>query len=330
MTHYFFTLQILSNGVPVDTPVGLEAPFERGTEALRWYYRRDGWDDLPSPSVTIQPVWKNNAPPLVDALEFSTPDRRHVVRLDATKLFLRDARRTSTRLVRQKALEEGAEFTYQIAAHQRGEEGGDPSSSSLLRYEFIERPETPPSLAAIDGEFHHEPDIEVFVEEQVLLDSVQLAREAGDEEAGSILLGQLCRTGELADATSYLHLTALVPAAHGNRAKTSFEFTPQCFNRARAILEERNRGEIFCGWQHNHPDLCSSKCAPEERERCPLRTPFLSEPDLLLQETVFPAPFHVALLVSHDGKKLSPSLWGWRDGFIARRSFTLTNTLKES
>jgi hypothetical protein len=227
----------------------------------------------------------------------------------------------------QGELEEGARYSYRIAAHQRGNDAGSAPEPPFLHYEFAACKELPPATGQIDAEHAHEQDLEVRCEERVLHDALQLAREAGEEEAGSILLGHLYRAPEAAEACPTLHLTALVPAEAGHRAKTSFEFTPESFNRARAVLNERHRNEVFCGWQHNHPDLCSPRCAPEDRKVCALRKPFLSDHDLFLQETVFPAPFHVALLISDDGSGLTPSLWGWRDGFMARRSFTLTNTL---
>ena len=86
MSDFLFNLQILRDGQPVGSPVGLEVPMERGAEALRWRHLCEGSGDLPWSAVAMTPVWKKEGPPEVEAVQFSTKDGKHPIRLDARKL----------------------------------------------------------------------------------------------------------------------------------------------------------------------------------------------------------------------------------------------------
>jgi len=322
MARYFYTLQILRDSRdPVGDPLGVESPYHRLVEALRWRCECRGVRFDPA-RIEVVPCWSDQGAPFVEALELSTPGRHDVVRLDLRQFYLREAKKAAGRLVLEEALEPVDRYDFRIAAHRRSENPQPPVN--LLYYDEVhENGDRPAAARKCDAGFEAASDFEVLVDEGVLDEAVAMARRAGGKEAGGFLFGRLLRSSR--GASPYLRVTALVPAEEGQGGRASFQFTPESWNRGRSELAARGRGEIFAGWDHNHPDMCSEACPEEKRAVCPLRKPFLSEADLLLHETVFAAPYNVALLVSDDGHNLTPSLWGWRDGLVVRRAYSVIN-----
>ena len=169
-------------------------------------------------------------------------------------------------------------------------------------------------------------DFPVHLSREVLETALRLAGDAGEVETGGVLFGRLKRGAEGTGAL--LEVTHLCHAADGRGDGASFTFTPETWSVAQDFLSARAAGEMMVGSWHSHPDFCR-KCEPEQQKICAMRRPFFSDDDVRLHESVFPAAYSVGLLASHDGTCFIPSLWGWRDGFITRRSY-LTNPLNHA
>jgi len=52
---------------------------------------------------------------------------------------------------------------------------------------------------------------------------------------------------------------------------------------------------------------------------------FFSEDDVCLHETVFPAAYHTALVVTNTDEGLQHALFGWRHGMVGQRGFHILN-----
>jgi len=311
-----YLLQIPRDGdVPVGNPVDLPlcGPRQRGVEALRWRAFAEGDHPVTGP-LRVSPRWSEHGEPAVAALCIEAGGRE--ISLPTSRLFAQAARRESSRLVAAGVLETGAAYAFVVTAEQ------SPTAPRPPVFHLDDYPIMPgngaPAGEQSDAEFAMPGDFPVQVAPGVLAAAIRLAEEAGDAETGGVLFGRLLR--EATGGRPLLEITHLCPAEEGRGAGASFTFTPDTWSRAQAVLTERAADELMVGSYHSHPDFCA-KCEPERQQVCALRRPFFSEDDVRLHETVFPAAYSVGLLASHDGARFIPSLWGWRDGFIARRSY---------
>ena len=222
-------------------------------------------------------------------------------------------------MVANELLEPGASYGFVVTARPAADTARTPVFH-LDEYPISDDiPE--PAGVSVDSEFAEPDDFPVHVLSEVLAEALRLAGIAGDVETGGVLFGHLKRGAD--GGGVLLEITHLCPAADGRGDGASFTFTPETWSRAQTVRTERAAGEIMVGSYHSHPDFCR-KCEPERQKVCAMRRPFFSEDDVGLHESVFPAAYSVGLLASHDGSRFVPSLWGWRDGFISRRSY-LTN-----
>ncbi|MBP6965319.1 MAG: Mov34/MPN/PAD-1 family protein [Armatimonadetes bacterium] len=166
-------------------------------------------------------------------------------------------------------------------------------------------------------------DIPVFMPERVLRETAHLARAAGGSETGGVLLGHLRRDSSVPEA--FVEVTAQIPAKHTAASATRVLFTEQTWTDARSVLSGRGRGELMLGWWHSHPSRewsgGGSDCGRRSGD-------FLSPEDRRMHETVFPAAYSVALLVSDVQRESGDwastwSVYGWRYGVIEYRGFYL-------
>ena len=321
MNTHAYSLRILNAGrVPVGEPVALSlgGPLQRGVEALHWRSFLAGTRFVPGP-IRVSPRWSDLGDPVVEAILIEAGNLS--VALPACRLFAPVARRVSKRLVQDAVLENGASYDFVVTA--------SPASNTSQAPVFLLE-EYPLSAdcgesngASIDAEFAAPDDVPVIVYGSVMDAAMRLAAQAGDAEAGGVLFGRLINSPDCHGPL--LEVTHLCPAANGHGTSASFTFTPDTWSMAQAVLTERAAGEIMVGSFHSHPDFCR-ECSPEQQKLCVMRKPFFSEDDVNLHETVFPAAYSVGLLASHDGSGFVPSLWGWRDGFIARRAYLSPQT----
>jgi hypothetical protein len=166
-------------------------------------------------------------------------------------------------------------------------------------------------------------DIPVFIPQRVLDEVESLTRAAGSMETGGILIGHLYHDPSLPDIA--VVVTAQIPAQHTESQTTKLTFTAETWTSVQAALDLRRSGELMVGWFHSHPSFafCKPECTPERRAKCALQKPFLSAEDLLLHRAVFPKAWQLALLCNHADAGLEHVLFGWRQGLIKRRSFTI-------
>jgi len=319
MNTHTYSLHILREGRhPVGEPVdlSLRGPLQRGVEALHWRSFLAGNRLVPEP-VRALPRWSPLGEPVVDAILLEAGDIS--VSLSANRLFAQAARRESTRLVEAELLEKGVSYGFVITARPASDMPGPPVFH-LDDYPLCD--ECGESAGVVADAGHAAPhDFPVRVSRVVLDDAIRMAEQSGDDETGGVLFGRLLKDSE--SGGPMLVVTHLCPAAGGHGDGTSFTFTPETWSLAQDMLSERSAGEIMIGSYHSHPDFCKD-CEPERQKICAMRRPFFSDDDVRLHESVFPAAYSVGLLASNNGSGIELSLWGWRDGFIARRSY-LTN-----
>jgi hypothetical protein len=217
MSSYFYTLEILRDGNPVGGPVGLEAPMHLGVEALRWRCACRENSCFDPHRVEVAPVWQEAGAPAVAAIGFATADGQETVVLDARHLYSDEARKTSSRLVREKELNEGDRYDYRIQARERG--AGGPPIPDLLHYEIEEGGERPPTGPQSDPDWGDPNDCsELVIDPRVLSEAARMSRAAGENETGGLLGGHLRRSaGD--SRVLYLHVTVVVAAADGPRER---------------------------------------------------------------------------------------------------------------
>jgi proteasome lid subunit RPN8/RPN11 len=173
------------------------------------------------------------------------------------------------------------------------------------------------------GEPDAASDLPVFIPEVIRRECMRLARQADGIETGGFLVGHLRRDAR--PPTLFVQVTAQLPARHVDATRARLTFTSDTWTDFRSSLEARGRGEIALGWWHSHPVRVWCKDCPVERQReCSLRGDFLSADDRLLHRAMFPRGWCLALVVNDVAwEEPTLSLFGWRDGILALRSFNI-------
>lgn len=316
ITHHY-SLQFVKEGEgPVGDPVGLSlgGVLSGGIEALRWRSFQEDRRGLEDP-VQVLPRWSEElGEPVVSKLQLEAGPAS--VLLPVERLFRGAALWALVPLIEDGTLTKEDRPAFLVTALP-AEEAKPLPAFQLDDYPVADDP-IDVSGTVVDEEFAAPGDLPVVMAPQVLEDAVRQAEAAGEDETGGILFGQL--TTCVNDVGPALSITHLCPATGGRGDGTSFTFTPECWTTAQDTLAARNRSEIMVGSFHSHPDFCRD-CPPQRQKDCRMRTAFFSGDDEQLQQSVFPAAYSVGVLLSHDGERFIPSLWGWRDGFISRRSY---------
>lgn len=166
-------------------------------------------------------------------------------------------------------------------------------------------------------------DMPVFLPARVKAECLDATHAATGIETGGLLIGHLRR--DEAGAGLFVQVTAQLPARHVDATRARLTFTAETWTTFRAALALRSRDEIPLGWWHSHPVRAwCQDCSIEHQRTCALRGDFLSPDDRLLHRTVFPRAWSLALVVNDIGfDDPTFSLFGWRAGSIALRSFHL-------
>jgi hypothetical protein len=163
----------------------------------------------------------------------------------------------------------------------------------------------------------NDQDFPLFVHPGVLDEAADLARTAGDREAGGVLIGHLHQDTHSHEV--FAEVTAQIPASLADAGHAHLGFTAETWSAVSDALALRQREEFWLGWWHSHPFFCA-RCPPERRRDCPLSRPFFSRADCEVHRVVFDAAFHVALLLSDVGDESLRADWfGWREGQLAAR-----------
>jgi hypothetical protein len=255
--------------------------------------------------------------------------------------FAAQARAISSEMVNAGLLAEGETFRYQLLAFPRERGNGNHATPPLFKVEDVIRaprakPASIAALTAASAQFgeHTEGDVPVFIPQQVLEEASDLTEQAGRVETGGILVGHLCFDESL--RYTCVHVTAQIPARHAKGEAGKLTFTGETWAAVQAALVLRRSDEVMLGWWHSHPAFgwCekNADCPEERRRRCALMQGFFSADDVCLHETVFPAAYNVALVVTNTNNTregLQHALFGWRQGAVCRRGFNVLNASRQ-
>jgi len=302
-----------------------------------------GFASLPR-AIRVHPNWDiHDGPPYVASVRASLdadirlPDgQAKVTPPDAIPLeyFTDPVRQAVSALVKTGRLTEGEGYTWRIcafpgdASHARSG-GSDPFTVEQVA-QGDEITNTCNLRALRRCSVRHGPprtrgaprDFPVFIDRRVLAEAIDVARAAGDLEAGGILLGRVARSSGRSDLV--VEVTAQVQAREAIADDASLRFTPRTWQAVLAAVRLRRADERVAGWWHSHPRTvwpCRS-CPAERRASCPLNGAFFSPMDVAFQRTAFFGPINVALLLSfHADASPRHDLFGWRQGLVAAREY---------
>ena len=282
----------------------------------------------------IEPLWDGECgAPVLDAARIivaaETGDETVCEEIPSLSYFHSLARLGSRAMVERGLLQEGELYRYKVCAYPGASSGGGSDASEASAFSVEEINESLPlkerhiepllAGAASRGTGGDPNDMRVFIPQHVMDAAEERAREAGEVETGGVLVGNLHRCHSSPEI--FLEVTAQIPAAHTDSKATQLTFTADSWAAVQAAIDLRRRNEMMCGWWHFHPDFCR-KCPDEKRHDCVIPHPFFSPEDVHMHRAVFPRAFHVALLVSDDGREpFDVSLFGWRHGMVVSRGF---------
>jgi proteasome lid subunit RPN8/RPN11 len=335
METYRYMLDLLAEDGTVLGQVGVEPDWEPVLECASFAAIRRGL--LPPSTATVpgavEPVWdEKRGRPLVsgfrvriDGLGDTDGSLLGVSYLSAL------ARQASLDLVERGALQPGAPFLYRVSAFpvEAPSGAGEPATFDVEEVASplpVEERSLGPLLAASArwGEAADAEEMTVLVPRRVLDEAMALARRDPETESGGILVGKLSRDPETAEI--FLEVTAQIPARHALSHATKLTFTAETWAAAEAAMRLRRRGEIMCGWFHDHLDWCR-RCPEESRWRCTASNAFFSADDAHLHRVCFGRAYQVALLISDSIRTgMTWSLYGWRRGTVEPRGFHILET----
>lgn len=296
----------------------------------------------PNGNGRIEPVWDSSlGKPTLQEVRVQFPPRdgnEEVSTRIPITYFSRLAEEASRRLVESGQLQGGDRFRFKVSAYPVRPEGGVSGGESpeTLSVEEVgqELPLDSQPLERFlasstphgDGVAAH--DVEVFIPQRVLAESVAIAREAKNVETGGVLIGKLHRAASTGDV--FVEVRAQVPALHATSSAAALTFTAETWSAVRAAMELRGDDELMLGWHHYHPNFCAD-CPQETKERCFVSKAFFSAADCHLHRTVFSRAYQVALLLSDHGEpELGRNLFGWRQGSIVPRGFRVLDDMHSS
>jgi hypothetical protein len=288
----------------------------------------DGW---------VEPLWDSErGRPLVRGFRVCIPGLECLPPTELPVSYLAQlAREASAAFVGSGALQAGEPFRYRVhafagaSAAAAGGAGGLSIEEVATALPCGDRPLARALQASVRwGEAAEDDELTVFVARHVLEEAMARARAHPEVEIGGILVGRLQRDCVRPDI--YLEVTAQIPARHALSHVTKLTFTPETWAAAEAAIALRRRGEIMCGWYHDHLDWCRN-CPIENRRLCTRSSAFFSADDAHLQRVCFPRAYQVALLISDSiNTGMTWSLYGWRRGAVAARGFHIFEQQEES
>ena len=330
--NHIFALELLDTKGQVLGQTALNVNFEPAAEGVRFEAMRQSevalWPTLAGAGIRVLPNY-NGHPPYTAGFRLALTCAMPSTYAADFPLawFKRMAGAASAKWVKEGKLAEGDEFQYKLLAFERTTE----ANSKAPAFSVDETPE-PPAAVGFDikrlvdrseAQGNTAPgDAPVFIPRSIIEEVIQLGEAAGASETGGVLLGHLLRDSQGPELG--VLITAQIPAQHTEAKCESLVFTERTWAAVDAAMTLRARSdEMICGWHHVHPSkYWCAKCPPESQLRCPLKQQdFLSGDDVALHETVFPRPFHVALLVTNAEDGPRTSLFGWRQGQVAQRGF---------
>lgn len=293
---------------------------------------RSGQDDAACGPGDIRPLWHEQAGrPFLRGFAVQGGGGP---RAEFTTAYFHDlAVEASAQLVEQGILDKDESFRYVVTAYDRDRDTPSETGAEAGRGAAAQR--LPPRLSTPPADLgplleRGRPagpatpgELPFLVPAGVLRQMERRATEAADrgEETGGVLIGHLWRDPARRDL--FAEVRALLPARHTTSGRDRLTFTPDTWADLRAALDLRGRDELLLGWFHSHPfrAWCQDRdCPPERRSACRLAGNYFSAQDRVLQRTVFPMPYHLALVVNEGGPgRVTFSGFGWRGGLIVPR-----------
>ena len=162
----------------------------------------------------------------------------------------------------------------------------------------------------------------VYLPSRVLREVTEVARAAGCNEAGGILLGRLHVDPGVPEI--FAEVTAQIEA-HAHAELTQLAFTAATWQDLEQAVKLRQRPEESCvGWWHSHSFLKKTcvACPQLKAGSCKASAAFFSLQDMEVQRACFPKAYSVALVVAESpAAGLNFSLFGWQQGRIAARGY---------
>lgn len=340
--HHQFTLELLTTeGQPL-AQSRLEPDFSPAVQAARFQLARPSvgsFARLAGAEPEINPVFAAPGSPLLDGFSIVLRDTGGLLGEAnfSRRFFARAARASAADCVKRGVLKGGEQYLYRVAAFA-GTDAEVTPAATRPAFGVEVRPELPPcgpgdfaALTGVSSPFGEQGagDLPVFLPAEVLEESGELATQAGADETGGILCGHLRHDANANDLG--VVVTVQIPAPHTEAKSDALTFTPASWAAVRAALALRGRNEIILGWWHSHGGTkywCAAKCDAERRRTCGWNHSFFSEQDLLLHQTVFSQPFHIALVVTQRFESTPMfALYGWREAMVVQRGFRLLHAV---
>ncbi|MCR9096667.1 MAG: Mov34/MPN/PAD-1 family protein [bacterium] len=286
----------------------------------------------------VSPLWSNElGEPYCHGFRVEVTKRGggRVVHCDFPESFFqRLADAGSAEWFEKGDLEPGERYAYRVCAYPIASDlsEGRPVDSALEAAASFEVEAVPEPIPLVESrletfaeraeadEVHVEGEMPVFIVRSVIDEACDLARSAGRNETGGILIGHIHQDPTKPEV--FVEITAQIPARHAEASESSFSFTHDTWCAADAAVQLRGRGESFLGWWHSHPRWCNPECPETRRKDCVLARPFFSADDIHLHRVCFPHPYQVSLLISDLPESgPSPALFGWQAGAISARGY---------
>jgi proteasome lid subunit RPN8/RPN11 len=285
------------------------------------------------------PAWNpQTGPPFVKDVRVSVTGSeggRFSCNLKATDYLKSAASWASSICVEEGRIQKDEVFWYAVSATPKPGVH-DPAQSRKLRLEESDQGFTLAGGCLADLAESSEPvtpldnrDLPLFVPQEVLDESADLARRAGEAETGGVLIGFLHRDPQTHEL--FVQVTAQIPARQARGELTRLVFTPESWTPIRAAIQLRRRGEIMLGWWHSHSYLkkicrdCQKRRDGTCQARAQATASFFSGDDCDFHLRCFPRAFSVALVVADSPcSGLTWAFFGWREGSIQARSYQVT------
>ncbi len=337
-----YTLEIISDSGELLDQLAADINWEPPAECTRFTGIRRG--QIPAVMATgervVQPVWhpKLERPYVCEFYLTVFGDNGEQVSAEIPLSYVGDlARRASARLVEKGVLQAGSRFHYRVfAVEDSAATQSEPSAAPSFSVEEVPRAlplHTGCLLDALEDGLRFGTmtagDMPVFIPHHVLTEASVLARQAGANETGGILIGHLLRGPGSPEI--FAKITAQIPAKHTRTSLTKLTFTADTWAAVRGAISQRGQDEIQLGWWHSHSflkELCRD-CERRGDGTCTTNPSFVSVEDVALHRTCFPRAFSLALVISDSPcGGLGWELFGWRCGMVVSRGFHITEALQ--
>lgn len=328
---YRFVLELRKSDDILAGVAEVEPDWEPAREWALFQALRAG-EAAPLGCAALEPLWHEAfGTPFIGGFRVMVArDGRAPLGIDVpARYFAALASLASSALVRNGKLQEGETFQYRVAAVPVEPDSASDAPRFTVRavpkaLEVRSRTTDELRQGAVAFGAPQQGDCPVFIPREMLLEVAYLTRSAGARETGGVLVGHVSRDSATEDL--FIEVTAQIPALHTTADATSLRFTSDTWTAVRAALALRRRHELMLGWWHSHPATHWSESVKVDEANA-VSLGFLSQDDRLVHRTVF-APAHTVALVmtTLSSGDVSAALFGWREGLLERRAFSVTTT----